>query len=431
MLRLTLLATLSFWLLAPPWVSGAEDTSAKANWPQWRGPNRDDLSPDRGLLHQWPQGGPPLLWEAKGAGRGYASVAIAAGRLYTMGDGPTINDDKDEYLVCIDAANGKPNWKTRLGPAWNSGSPNWQSSRSTPTVDGALLFALTAQGNLVCLETATGKEQWRKNLPKDLGGRKGDSWGYSESVLVDGDKVVCTPGGEKATMVALNKKTGERLWTAAVPKDRGASHASIVIAEVANVRAYVQMTAGNVLGVRAADGGVLWTYLIPTTTAVIPTPIVRGDLVFVSIGYGKGGALLRQVPTAAGGVKVQEVYPLNKELSNKHGGVVCVGDYVYGDTADSGAPFCAELLTGKVRWKKRGSGSGSASVTYADGHLYFRYANGTMVLALATPQDYKEVSSFKIPHRGERPSWSHPVVTGGKLFLREGDYILCYDVRSK
>jgi outer membrane protein assembly factor BamB len=430
MFRVTLLGNLVFCLLATPMVCGAEDAPAKANWPQWRGPNRDDLSPDTGLLQAWPRGGPPLLWQAKGAGRGYASLAIAAGRIYTMGDGPSINGDQDEYVVCFDAADGKSVWKAKLGPAWNSGQPNWQSSRSTPTVDGELLFTLTAQGNLVCLETATGKECWRKSLTKDFGGRKGDTWGYSESVLVDGDKVVCTPGGEKATMVALNKKTGKPLWTAAVPKDRGAAHASIVIAGVGNMRVYVQMTAGNVVGVGAGDGNVLWTYPIPATTAVIPTPLVRGDLVFISIGYGRGGALLRQVPTA-GGVKVEEVYPLKKELSNKHGGVVLVGDYVYGDTADSGTPFCAELLTGKVRWKERGSGSGSASVTCADGHLYFRYANGTMVLAPASPQGYKEVGSFKIPHSGDRPSWSHPVVTGGELFLREGEYILCYDVRAK
>lgn len=431
MFRWTLLGSLVLMLMAAPCLPAADNGPMADYWPQWRGPNRDDHSPDTGLLKKWPAGGPALLWEAKGAGRGYASVAIAAGKLYTMGDGPSTADDKDEYLLCFDEATGKQVWKAKLGPPWNSGQPNWQSSRSTPTLDGELLYVLTPHGDLVCLETAGDKERWRKNLKKDFGGRKGDGWGYSESVLVDGEKVVCTPGGPKTTMAALNKKTGATIWTATVPKDRGAGHASIVIATIGNTRVYVQTTAGGEIGVRAKDGKVLWTYPIDRTTAVIPTPIVRGDLVFFTAGYGRGGALLRQVSTPDGGVNVEEVYPLQKTLANKHGGVVLVGDFLYGDTDSRGTPFCAEFLTGKVRWSKRGSGRGSASLTYADGHLYIRYESGTMALVPASPDGYKEVSSFKIPHSGNRPSWSHPVVTGGKLFLREGDYILCYDLRPK
>jgi outer membrane protein assembly factor BamB len=431
MLRISLLGSLVFVLTATSSVTAEEGAPAKAEWPQWRGPKRDDLSPDTGLLKAWPAEGPALLWEVKGAGRGYASVAIAAGKIYTMGDGPSTAGDEDEYLLCFDEATGKQLWKAKLGPAWNKGQSDWQSSRSTPTVDGEVVYALTAHGDLACLETADGKERWRKNLQKDLGGNKGDSWGYSESVLVDEDKVVCTPGGAKAMMAALNKKTGQTIWTAAVPNYRGAGHASIVIAEVANTRVYVQTAAGGGLGVRASDGNVLWTYPIERTTAVIPTPIIRGDLVFFSAGYNRGGALLRQVPTSDGGVKVEEIYGLKPELQNKHGGIVLVGDFLYGDTNDNGTPFCAELMTGKVRWKKRGSGKGSAAMTYADGHLYIRYADGTMVLAAAAPDAYKEISSFTIPHSGDRPSWSHPVVAGGKLFLREGEYLLCYDLRPR
>jgi outer membrane protein assembly factor BamB len=431
MFRWTLLGSLALMVLATTSLSGADNGRAGDYWPQWRGPNRDDISPDTGLLKKWPKDGPLLLWEAKGAGRGYASVAIAAGKVYTMGDGPSTVEDKDEYLLCFDEANGKQLWKTKLGAPWNSGQPNWQSSRSTPTVDGALLYILTPHGDLVCLETAGGKERWRKNLKKDFGGRKGDGWGYSESVLVDGERVVCTPGGPKNTMVALNKMSGETVWTASVPEDRGAGHASIVITEIGKTRVYVQTTAGGEVGVRAQDGKVLWTYPIDRTTAVIPTPIVRGDLVFFTAGYNRGGALLRQVPTSDGGVKMEEVYPLQKGLANKHGGVVLVGDFLYGDTDSSGAPYCAELMTGNVRWKKRGSGRGSASLTYADGNLYVRYESGTLALVPASPEDYKETSAFKIPHSGERPSWSHPVVTGGKLFLREGDYVLCYDLRPR
>ncbi len=401
------------------------------DWPQWRGPDRTGVSKETGLLGQWPKDGPALAWHAKGAGRGYASVAVVGGKVFTLGDAPSTADDKDEYVTCFDDARGKQLWAARVGPAWNRGQPSWQSSRSTPTVDGARLYVLTPHGDLVCLETDTGKENWRKNLQKDFGGQKGDGWGYSESVLVDGDRVVCTPGGPRATMVALDRKTGETVWKAASPGDRGAGHASIVPSDVGGTRVYVQTTAGGALGVRARDGKVLWTYGIDRTTAVVPTPIVRGDLVFFSAGYNRGGALLRQVPAGEGGVKVEEVYPLKTALNNRHGGIVLVGDYLYGDTDHGGIPFCAELMTGKVRWKQRGSGRGSAAVVAADGHLYLRFSDGVVALARATPQGYSEVSSFRIPDSGSRPSWSHPVVCNGKLYLREQDHIYCYDVRDR
>ncbi len=296
-------------------------------------------------------------------------------------------------------------------------------------MDGDRLYALTPHGELICCETS-GKELWRKNMENDFAGKKADNWGYSESVLIDGDKLVCTPGGEKNSMVALNKRTGETLWTMARPDDRGAGHASIVIATVGGTRVYVQTTGSGLIGVRADDGKLLWTYDIEQTTAVIPTPLVRDDLVFFSAGYGRGGALLKQVPGDAGDVTVEEVYPLNRELGNKHGGVLLLGDYVYGDSEDRGIPFCAELMTGEIKWKSRGSGQDSASMAAADRHLYVRYADGTMTLVKAAPDAFEEVSSFKVPGSGERPSWSHPVIVDGKLYLREGDKLLCYDLRK-
>lgn len=398
-------------------------------WPQFRGPNRDGVSTETGLLKSWPKEGPPLLWQAKGAGRGYASLAIADGKIFTLGDGPSTATDKDEYALCFNEANGSQLWKTKTGPAWNRGTPSWQSSRSTPTVDGESVYVLTAHGSLICLESATGRERWRKNMEQDFGGKKGDGWGYSESVLVDGDWVVCTPGGGKATLVALDKRTGNLVWKATDPGNKGAGHASIVPSTIGTVKVYVQTTASAALGVRARDGKVLWSYPL-RGTAVIPTPIVRGDLVFVDVGYNVGGALLRQVADGDG-VKIQEIYGLKPALNNKHGGIVLVGDYLYGDKNDGGIPFCAELMTGNVVWSSRGSGSQSASVTAADGNLYIRYANGTMVLVPANPQGYKEAGSFKIPESGKRPGWSHPVVANGKLFLREQDFIFCYDIKQK
>ena len=421
-LVMCLLATLSLSLVV------LSETSAES-WPNFRGPSRSGVASDKGLLTKWPEGGPKLLWEADGAGRGYASLAIVDGKIYTLGDGLSTADDKDEYLVCHDQANGKQLWKSKTGSAWNSGPESWQSSRSTPTIDGDRAYVLTAHGELISFKT-NGEELWRKHLHEDFSGKKADGWGYSESVLVDGDKLVCTPGGNQNTMIALDKKSGDTLWTSTRAEDRGAGHASIVIAEIGNTRVYVQMTGSGAMGVRASDGKLLWTYDIKESTAVIPTPIVRGDLVFFSVGYGIGGALLRQVPSDDGGVEAEEIYPVNNKLGNKHGGIVLVGDYLYGDSEDRGTPFCAEFVTGDVKWKSRGSGSKSASLTAAEECLYIRYSDGTMTLVKASSDSFEELGSFKVPGSGDRPSWSHPVINDGKLFLREGDKLLCYELRE-
>ncbi|HQU43982.1 MAG TPA: PQQ-like beta-propeller repeat protein [Pirellulales bacterium] len=422
--HVTLFFCLSTALISTLTVALARD------WPSFRGPDRSAVSTETGLLQKWPDGGPPLVWDVAGTGRGYASLAIVGDRIYTLGDETSLADDKDEYLLAFDRATGKPLWQLKTGAPWDKGQPNWQSSRSTPTVDGDRVYALTAHGELVCCDAASGSEQWRKNMQKDLGGKKGDGWGYSESVLIDGDRLICTPGGEEATMVALDKNNGELIWKASRPGDRGAGHASIVPSKVGSTRVYVQTTASGPLGIRADDGKLLWTYDIPKTTAVIPTPIVRDDLVFFTAGYGCGGALLRQVPQSDGDVKIEEVYPLNKGLMSKHGGVVLVGDYLYGGRDGSPIIFCAELITGEIKWEHRGSGSGSAAIAAADGDLYIHYENGIMSLVKADPETYEEVGSFTVPGSGERPSWSHPVIAGGKLFLREQDHILCYDIAA-
>lgn len=403
------------------------------NWPQWRGPHRDGVSTESGLLTEWPKDGPKLLWEAKGAGRGYASLAITGGKIYTLGD-KTAGEDDSTYAVCFDETNGKQLWKTKLSNAWNSGQPDWQGARSTPTVDGDLVYYVTPQGDVICLKTADGKEVWRKSMSKDFEGGKGDIWGFSESPLIDGDKVVVTPGKVKNTMVALNKKTGAKIWSTAVPGDAGAGHSSIMISEVGNTRVYVQTTASNVYGVNAKDGKLLWKHVIapPRVTAVIPTPIIKDDLVLAIAGYGKGSALLRQV-ASGNGVRVEVIYDFNSKLANKHGGVVRLGDQIFGCSDDKPIIWSADLMTGKIKegWQKRGKGSGSVAITAADGHLYVRFQNGFIALVKADADEYKESGAFKIPHSGNAPSWAHPVITDGKLYLREGDHILCYDVKNK
>lgn len=416
MSRWSMLVVWLLFMASSAGLGAAEATSA--NWPQFRGPNRDDISPDKGLLRQWPKDGPRLLWKAKGLGGGYSTVAIAAGKIFTLG-----NLKGQTFVVAMSQVDGKQLWATELGKqGGNLGC--------TPTVDGDTVYAIGQEGDVVAIRTGNGEVVWRKNFFKDFAGKYG-GWKFTESPLIDGDQLVCTPGGKDAGIVALNKKTGDVIWKCAIPvKDPTAGYSSIVIANVGGVKQYVQLMAAGVVGVRAKDGKFLWKYeKLGNNTANIPTPIVLGDHIFCAAGYGKGAALL-QIVVDKDDVSVREVY-FKRELTNKHGGVLVVGDHIYGDTDDQGYPYCAEVKTGKVLWKKeaRGPGEKSAAVTYADGHLYFRYQNGVMALVEATPKEYKEVSTFKIPdNRG--PSWAHPVVVGGKMYLREGDNLLCYDVRD-
>jgi outer membrane protein assembly factor BamB len=394
-------------------------TGRAADWPQFRGPDRDNVSKDTGLLKEWPKDGPPLAWQAKGLGGGFSSLSIAGDRVYTLG-----NKGKVTHVVALERDGGKAVWSSEVGASGGN-------LGCTPTVDGERVYALGQEGDLVCLEVKDGKRVWHRNLLKDFGGSYG-GWRYCESPLVDGDKVIVTPGGKDATMVALDKKTGDTAWKCAIPtKNTQAGYSSVVVAEVGGVKQYVQLFNGGVVGV-ATDGRLLWKYeKLGNNTANIPTPIVLKDQVLAVAGYGKGGALLK-LKADGKDVSAEEVY-FKRELTNKHGGVVVVGDYVYGDSDDSGMPFCAEVRTGKVVWKRKkdqGTGKGSASVTYADGRLYFHYENGVVALVEASPEGYKEVGSFKVP-KTDGWAWAHPVVVGGRLYLREGDALYCYDVREK
>ncbi len=356
-----------------------------SDWPTFRGPDRSGVSPERDLLQEWPEEGPPLVWRAEGAGRGYASAAIADGRVYTLGDGPSHADDEDEYLSCFSDADGSLLWATKTGSAWNKGQPTWQGSRATPTVDTDRVYVITPAGNLYCCATSDGEVLWKHDLKADFEGKKADGWGYSESPLVDGDRVVCTPGGETATMVALDKTDGSLIWKAVHPGDEGAGHSSIVPAEVAGTRIYVQNTGGGPIGVAADTGTLLWDYAMDPPTAFIPSPVIKHDLVFSTAGYGLGGALIRQVPQGDGTFAVDEIYPADPDLANKQGGLVLVGDYLYGGSGGSNRVLCIELISGQVEWEARGAGRNSISVAAADGRLYLHFSDGTMALAKASP----------------------------------------------
>jgi len=396
-----------------------------SDWPQFRGPNRDGKSAETGLLKSWPKEGPPLLWQMPGLGKGYSSVSIVGGKLYTMGD-----RNEEQFVICIDPATQKELWAAKVGGPWGDGP------RCTPTVDGERVYAIGTHGDLVCVESAGGKEVWRKNFGKDFGGKMMTVWGYSESPLVDGDKLVCTPGGPDAMMVALDKKTGETIWKCAMPNigsrgADGAGYASIVPGQVGDVRLYVQITGRGAIGV-SADGKFLWGYnKIANDTANIPNAIVQDDYVFCTTSYKTGSALLKLVP-ADGGIKAEEVYFLTPDqFENHHGGVVLVDGYIYGgDGQNQGTPVCLEMKTGKIMWKEKPVGDGSAAVLYADKHLYFRYDNALMALIEATPTEFKVTGSFELPSK-TGPSWPHPVISDGKLYLRDNDVLLCYDVAEK
>jgi outer membrane protein assembly factor BamB len=410
---------------------GVTLTAQSSNdWPGWRGPNRDGISHETGLLQQWTDAGPPLVWKATGLGVGFSSISIVGDRIFTMGD-----RGDNQYIIALNRADGKELWRSLVGPAWEDemGGP-----RGTPTVDGDRVYAIGTEGDLVCVDIATGKLRWKKSAAKDFRGRMMSDWKYSESPLIDGDKIIFTPGSFGNTLVALNKNTGATIWGATVARigekgSNGAAYASAVISDGAGVHQYVQLTGRGLIGVRASDGNLLWSYnRIANDVANIATPVVRGDYVFGSTAYGAGAALLKLHATADG-VAADEVYFLDaKTFQNHHGGFVLVGDYLYSGHGHSmGLPICIEFLTGKVKWggNARNAGTGSAAVAYADGRLYFRYQNGLMMLIEATPDGYREKGSFEIPNvRG--PSWSHPVILGGRLYLREQDALYSYDIRA-
>jgi outer membrane protein assembly factor BamB len=397
--------------------------AAADDWPQWRGPQRDGISSEKGLLKSWPAKGPSLLWQAKGLGGGFSSVAVAGGRIFTLG-----RRKAGTELVALDLKDGKELWAARVG----GGDPN-----STPTVDGDLVYALGRDGDLLCAEADTGKEVWRKNFGRDFGGRMMSGWGYSESPLIDGDRLVCTPGGGKAAIVALNKKTGETIWASPMPGEvgprgqDGAGYSSIVVSQACGVRQYVQLTGRGIIAVAAEDGKPLWSYnRVANGTANIPTPIVKDDLVFCSSGYDTGAALLKVVKKGEG-LTVQEVYFLPaRMMQNHHGGMVRVGDYIYcGHGHNQGHPLCLNMKTGKAAWQTQGPGEGSAAVVYADGNLVFRYENGVVALIEANPRGYRLKSAFR-PVSVRAQGWPHPVIANGLLYLRDQDVLMCYDLHK-
>jgi len=400
----------------------ASPTLAKDfDWPQWRGPNRDNLTEETGLLKEWPEGGPQVKWMSREVGLGYAGPAIADGKLLILGslDGTT-------SLFAIDPDSGDTLWHSEISEDFKNG---WgDGPRCTPTVDGDRVYALSGTGTLVCLSLADGEEVWRTTM-QDLGGQI-PVWGYSESVLIDGDRLICTPGNKQGAIAALDKTTGELLWQTEELTDV-AHYSSVIKAAPAGREQYVQLLEKQVVGIDPENGDVLWQQDWPGRVAVIPTPLYHDGHIYVSTGYGVGCRLINLGDT---GVDPTTVYD-NKTMKSKHDGLVLLGDYLYG-YSDGGGWTCQNLMTGKREWSEKGK-LGKGAIAYADGMLYcISEKEGEVALIEASPEGWKEHGRFTLTPQTEQRSpkggiWMHPVIVDGKLYLRDQELLFCFDVEQK
>jgi outer membrane protein assembly factor BamB len=358
------------------------------------------------------------VWKIKTLGKGYSSPTVAAGRIFSMG-----NRDKTEYVMAFAEEGGQELWAGSVGPI-RAGGGGYPGPRCSPTVDGDFLYVLGLNGDLVCLKVLDGSEVWRHNLPSDFSGSVG-GWGYSESPLVDGDKLLCTPGGKTATLVALDKKSGSTLWKGSVPEGNQAHYSSIIATDMDGQRQYVQFLGGGVVGL-SRDGQFLWQYKKPANgTANCSTAIFHDNRVFAASSYGTGGGLVK-LTRSGPKVTAQEVY-FTKHMKNHHGGMVYLDGYLYG--SDEGNLTCLEFETGQVQWAEGKTGKGS--IASADGRIYYRNENGPIILAEVNPKKYVEHGRFTQPDRSNAPAWPHPVIANGKLYIRDQESLFCYDVKSR
>lgn len=411
-----------------------------ADWPQFRGPDRTGVSKETGLLNEWPEKGPPLLWTFSKAGVGYSGPAVVGDRVYLSG-----GRGESEFVFALNAENGTEQWATKIGPLfagnrWNAGPS------ATPTVDGDLVFALGGGGDLVCVEAATGKERWRKSMLKDLqgevdshgGGDEMVGWGFTWAPLVDGDNLICVPGGKDGLLAALDKKTGAVKWrTKEIPE--AATYSSPIVAEFAGVRHYLEMTYYGIAAVAPADGSLLWyykrgrPYKDNSNCVVIPTPVCQDSFVLIDSGFGEGCDLIK-VTKSGDKFQATKVYA-NRNLENENGGFVVVDGRVYGSSEKRKGWTCLDLKTGKVLWADRRS-LGNGSIVAADGRLYcYGEEEGIAVLLEPSPKEWTEKGRFEIPqksklHKPYGKIWAHPVIANGKFYLRDQELLFCFNIKK-
>jgi outer membrane protein assembly factor BamB len=394
----------------------ARGQQASFDWPQWRGPDRNGVSKETGLLSQWPRSGPPIAWSAAMLGAGYGSIAASGDRVYVQG-----MRNRQSVVSTLNRADGKLVWVRILGPAGDN--DRGPGPRSTPTIDGDRLYALSETGDLACLRVADGSVIWQRNILKDFRGSN-PYWLLSESPLIERNLVIVTPGGRGAGIVALDKMSGMTVWASKDLSDQ-AGYASPIVADVGGVRTIMTFTADAGVGVRASDGKLMWRNSTAANgTANIATPVYSDGKVFFTSSYGAGAALLG-LRAAGNEVRAQEIYS-TRDMKNHHGGVVLVNGYVYG--FNDSILTCLEFASGKMVWRDRSVGKGA--VTYAEGHLYILSENNIVGLVEATPAGYREKGRFSIADQG-LPSWAHPVVSGGRLYIRNQGMLTSYDVRAR
>ena len=389
------------------------------SWPCFHGPNRDNLSVETGLLQAWPQDGPELLWTASGIGSGYSTVSVADGRIFTAG-----MIDKQTYVMALDLA-GKKLWQKLNGQSWEAEKfQTWAvpyaGARATPTVDGETVYHLSELGRLTAFDVQTGEERWSVDIMKTFNAEKPE-YGYSESVLILGEVLFCCPAGEKGYIAALDKKTGDTLWVNTDIKD-AVGNCSSVLADIENQQQLITLSASSILSFDPDDGRLLWQYPFANSRENnCADVIVSEGLVFASSGYGKGSILLQPKKQADGSFSVDPVWT-TELLDNHHGGVVLLDGFLYGAGSEARGWFCLDFKTGAQKWQTRGKGS----LTYADGHLYCYDERGAMSLVKAISEKYDQVGSFQVPKGGEGLYWAHPVVCGGRLYVRHSDTLYAY-----
>jgi outer membrane protein assembly factor BamB len=369
-------------------------------------------------MKEWPADGPKLKWTAPGLGEGYSSVSVGGGLLYTAG-----KYNNQTYVFCFDS-DGKSVWKMPNGKTWTTNLSHaiaYTGSRSTPTYDNGVIYHLGEMGRLTAFKAKTGEEIWHREMVPDLADESPE-YGYSESVLIDGDHLFVRPFGKKGLQVCLNKRNGELIWSnSEISGTPG--YNSLVIDEFGGYRQIIGSSSNCFYSVDTQTGKLLWKVDVVNQRELNNTDaIVEKDYVFISSGYGKGSMLIKL--KSSGKEIVPETVWQSALMDNHHGGVILHNGYLYGAGSNTKGWFCLDFLTGKQMWKSEGKGS----ITYADGMLYLLDERGAMKLVSATPDKYIPSGEFKVPKGGEGMYWAHPVVCGGMMYIRHADRLYAYDI---
>lgn len=397
-------------------VPGVFAENLEHSWPQFHGPDRDNISRETGLLKTWPDEGPALAWTAKGLGHGFSSVAIANGIIYTVG-----NMEEDTVVTALNMK-GEVQWRAKNGKAWTKDYPG---TRSTPTINGNRIYHQSPLGNIVCLNAETGEVIWEVDILTKVGS-KNSTWGLAESLLIDGDRLISCPGGPETCMVALDKHTGSIIWKAPSTNEL-AGYSSPILVEYKGLRIIVTLTAKAIIGVNADNGDLLWHVMHESyADENVMIPIFYDGYIFISTLVT--GSVKWKIAVEGGKVALEEIWR-TKELDNHHGGVILLDGYLYGTSTvkNSNKWICLDWQTGRMMYADPGVGKGS--LTYADGMLYTLSIDRVMGLVRPTSTKFELVSSFEIPKGGKGKSWAHPVVCNGRLYIRHGEFLYAYSVR--